>query len=296
MTAMEPSALPTSETTTQPLTGVAGIADRFDLCLCDIWGVVHNGVAAHREAVEALLAMRRAGVSVVLVTNAPRPNAEIRRQLDGFGVPGDAYDAIVTSGDVCRGLIRARAGQPVYMLGPDRDLPLIAGLDARRVAPDQAAYVLCTGLFDDETETAQTYAGLLADFAARGLTLICANPDLVVERGGRIVPCAGSLALAYEELGGQAIYAGKPHAPIYEAALALGEAARGSTIDRARICGVGDAIRTDIAGANAFGAASVMVLAGIHAQDLMEADWDRRHAWFADQLHRPHYALPHLVW
>jgi HAD superfamily hydrolase (TIGR01459 family) len=293
---MEPSVLPSPATTTQPLTGFASIADRFDLCLCDIWGVVHNGVAAHREAVEALVAMRAAGVSVVLVTNAPRPRAEIKRQLDGFGVPAAAYDAIVTSGDVCRGLIRARAGEPVYMLGPDRDLPLIAGLKAPRVGPDDAAYILCTGLFDDETETAQTYAGLLSDFAARGLTLICANPDLVVERGGRIVPCAGSLALAYEELGGQAIYAGKPHAPIYEAALALGEEARGSAIDRARICGVGDAIRTDIAGANAFGAESVMVLAGIHAQDLMEASWEARHGWFADQLHRPHYALPHLVW
>ncbi len=293
---MEPSVLSSPETPTIPLTGFATIADRFDLCLCDIWGVVHNGVAAHREAVEALVAMRKAGVSVVLVTNAPRPRAEIKRQLDGFGVPAEAYDAIVTSGDVCRGLIRARAGQPVYMLGPDRDLPLIAGLDAPRVAPDEAAYVLCTGLFDDETETAQTYAGLLSGFAARKLELICANPDLVVERGGRIVPCAGSLALAYEQLGGVAIYAGKPHAPIYAAALALGEEARGAAIDRARICGVGDAIRTDIAGANAFGAASVMVLAGIHAQDLMEADWDQRHSWFADQLHRPDYALPHLVW
>jgi len=293
---MEPSVLSSPETPTIPLTGFATIADRFDLCLCDIWGVVHNGVAAHREAVEALVAMRKAGVSVVLVTNAPRPRAEIKRQLDGFGVPAEAYDAIVTSGDVCRGLIRARAGQPVYMLGPDRDLPLIAGLDAPRVAPDEAAYVLCTGLFDDETETAQTYAGLLSGFAARKLELICANPDLVVERGGRIVPCAGSLALAYEQLGGEAIYAGKPHAPIYAAALALGEEARGGAIDRARICGVGDAIRTDIAGANAFGAASVMVLAGIHAQDLMEADWDQRHGWFADQLHRPDYALPHLVW
>ena len=288
--------MPSLKTTTQPLTGFASIAERFDLCLCDIWGVVHNGVAAHREAVEALVAMRAAGVNVVLVTNAPRPNAEIQRQLDGFGVPAGAYDAIVTSGDVCRGLIRARAGEPVYMLGPDRDLPLVAGLDAPRVAPDKATYVLCTGLFDDETETAETYAGLLSDFAARKLPLICANPDLVVERGGRIVPCAGSLALAYEQLGGQAIYAGKPHGPIYEAALALGEERRGSAIARERICGVGDAIRTDIAGANAFGAASIMVLAGIHAQDLMEADWDRRHGWFAEQLHRPDYALPHLVW
>lgn len=288
--------MPNSETETLPLTGFSSIADRFDLCLCDIWGVVHNGVAAHRDALDALVAMREQGVSVVLVTNAPRPRDEIRRQLDGLGVSAEAYDAIVTSGDVCRGLIRAKAGQPVYLLGPDRDLPLVAGLDAPRVGPDEASYVLCTGLFDDETETAETYASQLSGFAARGLSMICANPDLVVERGGRIVPCAGSIALAYEALGGQAIYAGKPHAPIYEAALALAEERRGKAIARERICGVGDAIRTDIAGANGFGATSIMVLAGIHAQDLLEASWDERHGWFADQLHRPHYALPHLVW
>ena len=118
----------------------------------------------------------------------------------------------------------------------------------------------------------------------------------MVERGGRIVPCAGSLALAYEELGGEAIYAGKPHAPIYEAALRLGEEMRGAPVARDRICAVGDAIRTDIAGANAFGAGSIMILAGIHAQDLLEIGWDERHAWFANQLHRPDYAMPHLVW
>lgn len=281
---------------TRPLQGFADIAADFDLCLCDIWGVVHNGVAAHPDAVTALVAMRRRGITVVLVTNAPRPAAEIQRQLAGLDVPREAWDAIVTSGDVCRGLIRARAGQPLFMLGPDRDLPLIAGLEAPRVAPDAARYVLCTGLFDDETETPASYADLLAGFAARGLTLICANPDLVVDRGGRIVPCAGSVALAYEQMGGHAVYAGKPHAPIYEAAFSLGQAHRGTDIARGRICAVGDAIRTDIAGANAFGATSVMVMAGIHAQDLLEASWDARHGWFANQSHAPHYAMPHLAW
>lgn len=281
---------------TLPLSGFSEIADRFDLCLCDVWGVVHNGVAAFGEAVEALVAMRQRGITVILVTNAPRPNAGVALQLAGLGVPETAWDAIVTSGDVCRALIQARAGQPVFRLGPDRDLPLIAGLDAPQVGPEQAGYVLCTGLFDDATDTAATYADLLAGFAARGLEMICANPDLVVERGGLIVPCAGSVALAYEEIGGKAVYAGKPHAPIYQAALALAEAKRGAPIARERICGIGDAIRTDIAGAEAFGATGIMVLAGIHAQDLMEASWDQRHGWFARQSHRPDYALPHLVW
>lgn len=285
-----------SAPSTLPLSGFSEIAGRFDLCLCDVWGVVHNGVAAFREAVAALVAMRERGITVVLVTNAPRPAAVIEQQLDGFGVPRAAWDAIVTSGDVCRSLIAARAGLPMFRLGPDRDKPLVAGLDAPEVAPEEARYVLCTGLLDDETDTAATYADLLAGFAARGLDLICANPDLVVERGGRIVPCAGSIALAYEEIGGRAIYAGKPHAPIYEAALAEAERLRGAPILRERICGIGDAIRTDIAGAEAFGVTGIMVLAGIHAQDLMEASWDERHGWFGRQSHRPAFALPHLVW
>jgi len=281
---------------TIPLSGFSEVADRFDLCLCDVWGVVHNGVAAYREAVVALMLMRERGINVVLVTNAPRPSEVIIGQLDNFGVPREAWDAIVTSGDVCRSLIRARAGEPMYRLGPDRDLPLIAGLDARETTSAEATYVLCTGLFDDENDTAATYADLLAGFAARKLPLICANPDLVVERGGRIIPCAGSIALAYEEIGGQVIYAGKPHRPIYEAALAAAEEKRGAAIAHDRICAVGDAIRTDIAGASGFGAAGIMVLAGIHAQDLMEASWDERHGWFGRQTHRPAYAMPHLVW
>lgn len=289
--------MPSADTQqTMALKGFSEIADRYDLCLCDIWGVVHNGVAAHRSACEALVAMRERGTSVVLVTNAPRPRREIEVQLTRLAVPESAYDAIVTSGDVCRALIAERAGLPVYMLGPDRDLPLIAGLDAPRVAPEEAHYILCTGLFDDETETAETYAELFAGLAARNLLMICANPDLVVERGGRIVPCAGSLALAYEQIGGKVIYAGKPHRPIYEMALHLAEERRGRQIGADRICAIGDAIRTDIAGANAFGAASIMVLAGIHAQDLVEKSWDERHDWFGGQNHRPDYAIRHLVW
>ena len=288
--------MPTGIATTIPLQGFSEVADRFDLCLCDVWGVVHNGIAAYRDAVVALMRMRERGISVVLVTNAPRPADVIVGQLDGFGVPREAWDAVVTSGDVCRSLIRARAGQPMFRLGPDRDLPLIEGLDAPETDPEVASYVLCTGLFDDEKDTPATYADLLGGFAARKLPLICANPDLVVERGGKIVPCAGSVALAYEEMGGEAIYAGKPHRPIYEAALAAAEEKRGSAIDRSRICAVGDAIRTDIAGAEGFGAAGIMVLAGIHAQDLMEASWEERHGWFGQQTHRPSYAMPHLVW
>lgn len=281
---------------TRLLSGVSPIIGQYELCLCDIWGVVHNGVAPYAEACAALAKMRAGGVTVVLVSNAPRPRSEIATQLGRLGVPGDAFDAIVTSGDVARDLIAHRAGEPLYHLGPDRDLPLLAGLDAPRVPAAEGRYVVCTGLFDDETETAETYAEALADFARRDLTLICANPDLVVDRGGRMVPCAGSIALAYEKLGGRAIYAGKPHAPIYELAIRQGQELRGENVERSRILAIGDAIRTDIAGAVHYGLGSLMCLAGIHAEETGELSPADLQGWFARQSHRPDHAMPQLAW
>ena len=281
---------------THLLSGVSAVIDQYELCLCDIWGVVHNGVAPFAAACDALAKMRAAGITVVLVSNAPRPRSEIAVQLGKLGVPGDAFDAIVTSGDVARDLIAHRAGQPLYHLGPPRDLPLMAGLDAPRVGAAEAHYVLCTGLFDDETETAESYAGQLADFARRGLTLICANPDLVVDRGGRIVPCAGSLAVAYEKLGGEAIYAGKPHAPIYDLAIRIGQDLRGESVAKQRILAIGDAIRTDIAGAAQYGLASLMCVAGIHAEEMTGLSEEALQGWFGRQSHRPGYAMPYLAW
>ncbi|HEV7324311.1 MAG TPA: TIGR01459 family HAD-type hydrolase [Bosea sp. (in: a-proteobacteria)] len=281
---------------TRVLSGVSAVIDQYELCLCDIWGVVHNGIRPFAAACDALARMRAGGVTVVLVSNAPRPRSEIAIQLGKLGVPGDAFDAIVTSGDVARDLIAHRAGQPLYHLGPPRDLPLMAGLDAPRVGPAEAHYVVCTGLFDDETETAESYAEQLADFARRGLTLICANPDLVVDRGGRIVPCAGSLAVAYEKLGGEAIYAGKPHAPIYDLAIRTGQELRGETVAKQRILAIGDAIRTDIAGAAQYGLASLMCVAGIHAEEMSGLSEEELQAWFGRQSHRPGYAMPHLAW
>ncbi|MGX1787790.1 TIGR01459 family HAD-type hydrolase [Bosea sp. NPDC055332] len=281
---------------TRLLPGVSAVIGQYELCLCDIWGVVHNGVRPFAAACDALARMRAGGVTVVLVSNAPRPRSEIAVQLGKLGVPGDAFDAIVTSGDVARDLIAHRAGEPLFHLGPPRDLPLMAGLDAPRVGAAEAHYVLCTGLFDDETETAESYGEQLADFARRNLTLICANPDLVVDRGGRIVPCAGSLAVAYEKLGGEAIYAGKPHAPIYDLAIRIGQELRGETVGKARILAIGDAIRTDIAGASQYGLASLMCVAGIHAEEMAGLSGEALQGWFGRQSHRPDYAMPHLAW
>lgn len=254
--------------------GLSAIADRYDAILCDIWGVLHNGRESFRPASDALVAFRKRGGSVVLVSNAPRPSAPIHKQVVKLGVSPDAFDSIVTSGDVAIGLIAERGSAPVHHIGPGRDLSLFeaaaaqAGARPALVGVEEASYILCTGLFDDEVETPADYADRLAALAARRLAFICANPDLVVDRGGERIYCAGALAQAYEALGGETIYAGKPHAPIYDVALAAAAKARGGPIARARVLAIGDAMRTDIAGAAAQGLDALFVTGGIHRDDL----------------------------
>jgi HAD superfamily hydrolase (TIGR01459 family) len=283
--------------------GLGALAGRYDAILCDIWGVLHNGRESFRPASDALVAFRRQGGSVILVSNAPRPNAPIREQVLALGVAPDAFDAIVTSGDVTIGLIAERGDAPVHHIGPERDLSLFEAAAARTgvrpklVGPEAASYVLCTGLFDDERETPSDYAGRLAALAARRLPFICANPDLVVHRGAVVIYCAGALAEAYEAIGGEAIYAGKPHAPIYEAALARIAAVRGGRIERARVLAIGDALRTDLAGAAAMGLDALFVADGIHREELdgPDAAPDALERLFAPPAPRPVAAIRALV-
>jgi HAD superfamily hydrolase (TIGR01459 family) len=229
---------------------------------------VHNGVAATPESCAALMRFRSQGGTVVLITNAPRPGDVVKAFIDNLKVPHAAYDGIVSSGDVTRALVAARAGQRVFHLGPDRDLPIFEGL-AVEVAPiDQADFVVCSGLFDDTRETPQDYAGLIEAMRARGLSMVCANPDVVVERGDHLVYCAGAIADLYAHTGGDVIYAGKPYRPIYEEALARAQALRGRLVEHVRVLAIGDSVRTDIKGAAAFGIDSLFVTAGIHAEEL----------------------------
>ena len=250
--------------------GLADISDRYDAILCDIWGVVHNGVAAFPLASDALAAYRRRGGTVILITNAPRPSAPVRRQLRKLGVAADAFDGIATSGDVTIGLIAERIDQPVLHIGPDRDLSLFeaageaAGRPPRRVGIEEAQYALCTGLRDDVTETLNDYESELRAMARRATPMVCANPDIVIHRGETLIHCAGALAARFEALDGTVIYAGKPHLPIYRRALALAEAARGGPVDKERVLAIGDGMRTDIAGAARAGLDALLVTRGIH--------------------------------
>ena len=244
------------------ITGLSELARSYDSVLCDVWGVLHNGVSAFPAAVDALQRFRAGGGRVVLVTNAPRPAEPIRLQLRRLGVPDDAYDGLVTSGDVTRTVIAARPGLRLLHLGPPRDLPFYDGLDVDFVDEAEAELVSCTGLLDDETETAEDYRALLERLAARRLPLVCANPDLVVERGERLVPCAGALAALYKELGGEPILVGKPHRPIYDTARAVvAELGGASTV------AIGDGLPTDIRGACDNGFPALFVTGGIHAAD-----------------------------
>ncbi len=287
-------------TTSVFVDGLKALSPDHDLVLCDVWGVLHNGVAAYRGAGEALTRFREGGGTAILVSNAPRPGASVVEQLDRLAVPRSAYDDIVTSGDLTRAAVEARPGQGLHHLGPPRDLPIFEGLDLRLAPVEEAAYVVCTGFLDDETETPDDYRPLLSRMLERDLLMICANPDLVVERGHQLLPCAGALALVYEEMGGPTFYAGKPHRPVYEAALARAAAIRGAPVAADRVLAIGDAIRTDIAGAATIGAATLLVARGIHTAelglDVGALDPARAVPWIAAQTHRPDFVIDKLVW
>ena len=246
----------------------APLARDYDVLLCDVWGVVHNGVAAFPVACDALARFRAERGAVILITNAPRAGAAVQRILDRFGVPRDAYDAIMSSGDVTRSIVEARLSERVFHLGPPRDLSIFAGLDVAFAPAETADYAVCSGLFDDLTETPENYRELLAAMRARALFMVCANPDIVVERGDELVYCAGALADAYVALGGEVLYCGKPHAPIYEAALGKAAAFRGGEMPLLkRVLAIGDSVRTDLKGAASFGVDCLFVISGIHAED-----------------------------
>jgi HAD superfamily hydrolase (TIGR01459 family) len=245
----------------------APLASGYDVALCDVWGVVHNSIVSFPEACQALQRYRAGGGTVIMITNAPRPHDEVVRFITKLGVPADAYDGMVSSGDVTRAYISDHLEQSIFRIGPERDLPIYEGLDVRFAPVGEADYAVCTGLFDDETETAENYRDLLGKMRSRNLFMVCANPDVVVERGEKLVYCAGAIADLYRSLGGEVLYAGKPHRPIYEQALAEAAALRGKPAPLDRVLAIGDSVRTDLAGAAGLGVDCLFVTAGIHAED-----------------------------
>jgi HAD superfamily hydrolase (TIGR01459 family) len=278
----------------------APLAASYDVVLCDVWGVVHNSLVAFPDACEALARFRAGGGTVLLITNAPRAADVVVELLDKLEVPHDAYDGIASSGDVTRDVIAHRHGESVYHIGPKRDVSVFSEFGIEAFAPPESAdYVVCTGLFEDDRETLENYRPLLTRLRARNLLMVCANPDLVVERGDRLIYCAGAIADLYGSLGGEVIYAGKPHRPIYEAALAKAAAARGQMPTLDRVLAIGDSVRTDLTGANRFGIDCLFVTAGIHAEELGGRDNPDAALLmkiFADAERHPKAVMRRLVW
>lgn len=290
---------------THRIQSLAEISSSYDALLCDLWGCVHNGVAPFPEALAALRAFRAGGGTVLLLTNAPRPASNVRAGLDRLGVPHDAYDGIVSSGDA--GQVAAFdgvVGQRVWHLGAGKDDGFftdgIAG-DAgtvmlERVALEEAQGIICTGLFDDQTEGPDDYVERLRAARARDLPMLCVNPDQLVVMGERKIHCAGALARVYESMGGDVVYFGKPYAPIYD--LARRRLAGITGMDAPRILAIGDGIETDIAGAAGNGIDALFVTGGIAAEafgpDAATPDEDRLTAWLADQGQAPKYVIGKL--
>jgi HAD superfamily hydrolase (TIGR01459 family) len=275
------------------------LARDYDVLFSDVWGVVHNGIAAFDEACEALTKFRQRGGTVVLITNAPRPGFAVQRILDRLNVPHDAYDAITSSGDVTRVIVESRLAENVFHLGPERDHSIFADLKVTFSPLESAGYVVCSGLFDDTIETPATYRDMLSKMRAKSQFMVCANPDIVVERGDTLVYCAGALADAYAAIGGEVLYCGKPHAPIYEVALATAQKVRGITVPRNRVLAIGDSVRTDLKGAAAFGIDSLFITSGIHAEEYGGRDTpnlDALNKIFADGGVAPKAVMFGLKW
>jgi HAD superfamily hydrolase (TIGR01459 family) len=251
---------------------LSDLVDGVEVILSDIWGVVHNGLVSFPAACEALHTYRQRGGTVILITNAPRPADSVQRQLRKFGVADETYDAIVSSGDLTRNFVAGHPGKKMFWLGPDRDSSIHRGLDAAMAPLEQADYIVCTGLFDDETESAEDYRAMMLQAREHKLPLICANPDIVVERGDRLIYCAGAIAELYRELGGEVIFYGKPHRPIYERAMALAAERRGEPTSLDRVLAIGDSVRTDLTGALGFGIDCLFLTRGIHSEEFEGID------------------------
>lgn len=276
----------------------APLASAYDVALCDVWGVLHNGVAAHAEAGDALTRFRAQGGVVVLISNAPRDSEWVIDHLDGYGVPRSAWDAVITSGDVTHHMLAERGVAKVHHIGPMRDVPLFGDERIERVPVEEASLAVVTGLFDDRTEEPEDYRPLLEELKERGMPLICANPDLVVQIGDDLIWCAGAIADMYRDMGGETHYAGKPYAPIYDAAIGVASDILKRNVDRSRIIAIGDAVRTDLAGAAAAGIDCLFVADGIHAEELGPGapDPEKLAALFAENGDTPVAVTPKLTW
>lgn len=274
------------------LAGLSEIAPDYDALICDVWGVLHNGQEAQKDAVAALERFRTERGRVILLSNAPRPKQDVVAMFERFRIPPDCYDDIVTSGIAARIDLERRTRDRrlrMFHLGPARDRGIFEGLDIEEAGIDTAEIVLDSGLFDDDSETPDDYRERLAQMKARDLPMLCANPDWVVQRGGKLIWCAGALADAYEKLGGAVVYYGKPMPAIYDLVRSRAGGAR-------RMLAIGDGMHTDIKGANAAGLDALFIADGIHGEDVADMSAGHLGEMFAKAGVHARAAMRALAW
>ena len=294
---------------TEIIRSLADLSGRYDAVFCDLWGCLHNGKTAFPAAVAALQAYRKSGGKVVLLTNSPRPKSSVVKQLNDFGVPQNAWDLLVTSGDAAQmGMLSGAVGQKVHHIGAPKDEVFFTDFadDLRdyaltqpvihRVPLDQAEGIVCTGLKDDLTETPQDYRAALLMGKTLGLSMLCANPDIIVDLGDKRLYCAGALAQLYEEMGGTTLYFGKPHPPIYDLARRRLDADGG--LSDPRILCIGDGISTDIQGGMGEGLDTLFITGGLEADrfgpDVEQPDQALLDGWLATKSLSPTFAMGRL--
>ncbi|MEM1298522.1 MAG: TIGR01459 family HAD-type hydrolase [Pseudomonadota bacterium] len=285
--------------TVQIIQSLADISADYDAVFCDLWGCYHNGITPYPAAVAACQRFRAEGGRVILLTNAPRPGKYVKQLLDRMGAPEDSYDAIVSSGGACQAALQSgRHGDRFHYVGPDRDRPMLADIGLEPAPLDEATAILLTGLRDDSVETPDTYRPEIAEWRARGLTVLCANPDIIVDRGEARLWCAGALAQIHAEEGGDVLWFGKPHAPVYNRCHEVLAEMMGGETPHSRILAIGDGILTDVPGGISAGLDTIFVTGGLSATDFgtdvenpEQAPLD---AFLAEKDLTPRYAIGRL--
>ncbi len=288
---------------TQIINTLSEISDFYDALFVDLWGCVHDGERAYEAANEALVAYRKSGGKVVLVTNSPKPRSGVEKQLLRFGVSEDAWDSIATSGDSARAaMYRGVVGQKIYFIGEPRDIPffepltlLESPLAIERVPLSEAEGIVCTGPFDPKADPSEMRPSFLLA-KQKGLKLLCANPDIVVDRGHQREWCAGALAQLYTEMDGESLFFGKPHPPIYDLALRR-LAVLDANIGKERILAIGDGIQTDIKGATSADIDSLFITGGLAAAPTKtsnQPDKAALEAFLRQEKQHPNYSVGFL--
>lgn len=281
---------------------LAEVSPQYDALFVDLWGCVHNGRDAFPEAVAALQSYRKKGGIVVMLTNSPRHREGVAKQLELFGCPTDAYDTIATSGDSARAaMYRGVVGEKVYFIGQPADQAFFDPISIikdpvtlEQVPVDQAEGIVCTGPFDPMADPADLRPQLLMA-KTRGAKLLCANPDIVVDRGEVREWCAGAIAQLYTEMGGESLYFGKPHPPIYD--LARRRLAQIARVPDDRILCIGDGLATDVAGAMGEDLDAIFITGGLAAADTKttrQPDAEALNALLKKEKTSPAYAMGFL--